>query len=246
MGRLQDWGDSGFLLATTCASSYNLPSQFWADRSVRRLLMPKFLCSIFNFLPETCMTVETVSRETLSRRAFLRTSMVSGSTIMLGSVIGTATALAGGPQEMIVRIVVPTEATVLPAFLAAKLQWEYAAGEAPHGITLTVTQQRWPQQPIVHVALPGDVTTYALPLVPNTTYEWTLQPTDAQGQPTVAAGRGRLPRGRSASSRMPTMRKCTRIPASRRGIHRSPYAFRGGGAALALVRCEALRHGAPT
>jgi hypothetical protein len=124
--------------------------------------------------------------------------MVSGSTIMLGSVIGTATALAalaGGPQEKMVRIVAPTEATVLPAFLAAKLQWEYAAGEAPHGITLTVTPQRSPQQPIVHVALPGDVTTYALPLVPNTTYEWTLQPTDAQGRPTVAAGRGRLTTG---------------------------------------------------
>ena len=141
------------------------------------------------------MTVETVSRETLSRRAFLKTSMVSGSTIMLGSVIGTATALAGGPQEKMVRIVAPTEATVLPAFLAAKLQWEYAAGEAPHGINLTVTPQRSPQQPIVHVALPGDVTTYALPLVPNTTYEWTLQPTDAQGRPTVAAGRGRLTTG---------------------------------------------------
>jgi hypothetical protein len=41
----------------------------------------------------------------------------------------------------------------------------------------------------------GDVTTYALPLVPNTTYEWTLQPTDAQGRPTVAAGRGRLTTG---------------------------------------------------
>jgi hypothetical protein len=57
------------------------------------------------------MTVETVSRETLSRRAFLKTSLVSGSTIMLGSVIGTVTALAaqaGGPQEKMVRIVVVT------------------------------------------------------------------------------------------------------------------------------------------
>jgi hypothetical protein len=124
--------------------------------------------------------------------------MVSGSTIMLDSVIGTATALAaqaGGSQEKMVRIVAPTEATILPAFLAAKLQWEYAAGEAPHGITLTVTPQHPPQQPIAHVALPGDVMTHALPLVPDTTYEWTLQPTDEQGRPSVAAVRGTFTTG---------------------------------------------------
>ena len=144
------------------------------------------------------MTDEAVSLETLSRRAFLKTSMVTGSTIMLGSVIGTATARvaqAGGTHKETVRIVAPTEATVLPGFLAAKLQWEYAAGEAPHGITLTVTPQHSPQHSIVHSVLPGDVTTYALSLVPNTTYEWTLQPADAQGRPTVALARGRFTTG---------------------------------------------------
>jgi hypothetical protein len=139
-----------------------------------------------------------MSYEPVSRRAFLKGSAVSGSTIILGSITATKTAnaaLDAAAREDVVRVLSPRKATVVPGFLAAKLRWEYAAGEAPHGVTLTVTPQHDQQHPIVNVVLRGDVTTYALPLIPSQAYAWQLQPTDTRGQPTVAPVQGTFTTG---------------------------------------------------
>jgi hypothetical protein len=112
--------------------------------------------------------------------------------------MGRATALVAqavtGRKEA-VRILAPPMATVLPGFLAAKLQWEYASEEAPHTIILTVARNHDLKHPIVQITLAGATTTYALPLVPNETYVWLLQPTDADGRPTVAEVRGSFTMG---------------------------------------------------
>ena len=120
-------------------------------------------------------------RETVSRRTFLKSSAASGSTIFLGMIVGKATALvapAVTSRDEAVRIVAPSGATVLPGFLAARLEWEYVAGEIPHNIILRVATKRDQKQPVVNVTFTGAVTTYALPLVPNETYVWQLQPID--------------------------------------------------------------------
>src|SRR5215469_17055170 len=144
------------------------------------------------------MIGDAVSRETVSRRAFLKSSAASVSTIFLGMIVGKPTALVAqgvAKHEEAVRIVAPSEATLLPGFLAAKLQWEYTAGEAPHNIILIVATKRDPRNPVVHATLPGAVTTYALALVPNETYAWQLQPADDQGHPNAAAVRGTFTMG---------------------------------------------------
>ena len=171
------------------------------------------------------MTDGTVSRESVSRRTFLKVSATSGSTIFLGSIVGKATALVAQAvitHDEAVRMVAPSEATVLTGFLAAKLQWEYAAGEAPHNIILTVAPKHAREHPVVQVTLDGAVTTYALPLIPNETYVWQLQPMDEQGRSDRCCGRGgRSARDRSALCRTPLRRRCTRIPARTRAILRS-------------------------
>ena len=142
-----------------------------------------------------------MTQNPLSRRAFLETSMMSCGTIMLGNIITTVRAGAAAPVHehalgnAAMTRVVPLTATITAGFLAAKLQWEYLGGEVPHGITLTVASQHDRLHPVVRVMLDGSVTTYGLPLLPNETYAWELQPTDAQGRPTVAAGRGTLTTG---------------------------------------------------
>src|SRR5215831_16168406 len=139
------------------------------------------------------MIGDAVSRETVSRRAFLKSSAASVSTIFFGMIVGKPKALVAQSvtkHEEAVRIVTPSEATSLPGFLAAKLQWEYTAGEAPHNIILTVATKHDPKNPVVHATLPGAVTTYALPLVPKETYAWQLQPADEQGHPNAAPVRG--------------------------------------------------------
>jgi hypothetical protein len=144
------------------------------------------------------MIDNSVAGKTVSRRTFLKSSAASGSAIFLGTIVGKATTLvaqAVTSHEEAVRIVVPSRATVLPGFLAAKLTWEYAAGESPHNIILTVATKHDRTQPVVHVTLAGAVTTYALPLVPNETYVWLLQPTDEHGRPTVAAVQGTFTTG---------------------------------------------------
>ncbi len=84
------------------------------------------------------MTVDIVSRETISRRSFIKSSAASGSTLFLGMVLGNAAALvaqAVTDGEGAVRILVPSPATVVAGFLAMKLKWEYSAGDAPKNIT---------------------------------------------------------------------------------------------------------------
>jgi hypothetical protein len=138
------------------------------------------------------------SREPISRRAFLKSSAVSGSTIFLGMIAGRATTLvaqAVTSQKEAVRIVAPSRESALTGFLAARLEWEYASGEAPHNITLSVATKHDRAHPVVHVTLSGTVTMYALPLVPNETYEWQLQPADEQGSPTTAAVHGTFTTG---------------------------------------------------
>jgi hypothetical protein len=101
----------------------------------------------------------------VTRRAFLKGRAASGSTIFLGRIIATRTgraALAAAGGDDVVRVVSPPNGSAVPRFLTTKLEWEYAAGEAPHGIALTITSQRDPQHPIEHITLPGDVTTYGL------------------------------------------------------------------------------------
>jgi Trehalase len=170
------------------------------------------------------MIDDAVSRETVSRRTFLKSSAASGSAIFLGVNVEKATALfapAATSHEEAVRILAPSPATVLPSFLAAKLKWEYAGGEAPHNIILTVATSRDPEYPVVHVTLAGTTTTCALPLVPNENYVWQLQPTDADGRPTVAKARG--------SFKMGTIRIVQDAPPEemyknpRRGAHYSPF-----------------------
>ncbi len=149
------------------------------------------------------MTDRTGSPQIVSRRTFIKSSAASGSTIFLGMVVGKTTALVAQAvtnHAEAVRIVAPSEATVfgsglLPGFLAAKLQWEYTAGEAPHNIILTVAPKRDPRNPVVHATLAGAVTTYALPLVPEETYAWQLQPADEQGHPNAAAVQGTFTMG---------------------------------------------------
>src|ERR1017187_4009260 len=106
------------------------------------------------------MIDHVVSGESVSRRAFLKSSAASGSTILLGSIVGKATALvaqAVTSHEEAVRILAPSPATVLPGFLAAKLKWEYAAEEAPHNIILTVATKHDSKHPVVQVTLAGAV-----------------------------------------------------------------------------------------
>lgn len=139
-----------------------------------------------------------VTRKTVSRRNFLKSSAASGSTIFLGMIVGKATARVAQAltsRDEAVRIVAPSRATVLPGFLAARLEWEYAAGEIPHNIVLRVATKRDQKQLVVNVTLAGAVTTYALPLVPNETYVWQLQPIDEQGRPAVAAVQGTFTTG---------------------------------------------------
>jgi hypothetical protein len=139
-----------------------------------------------------------VTRKTVSRRNFLKSSAASGSTIFLGMIVAKAPTLVAQAvtnHEEAVRIVAPSQATVLPGFLAARLEWKYAAGEAPHNIILSVATKHDRTQPVVHVTLAGSVTTYALPLVPNETYVWRLQPADEQGHPTIAAVQGTFTTG---------------------------------------------------
>jgi hypothetical protein len=106
----------------------------------------------------------------LSRRAFLKTGAVSGSAVMLGSIVGTAAA--------------PPAASVEANFLAARLQWD--AGLADK-IILTVSTKRDLSEAIVHVELPGNVNTYPLAVVPEQTYYWSLETMGAGRKPTLAA-----------------------------------------------------------
>ena len=118
----------------------------------------------------------------VSRRAFLQDGAATAGTILLGSIVATSNA-DGRPTASpkgVLHAFSPPDATVIPGFLAAKLRWERAAGEAPHSLTLTVTPQDDHQHPVAHVVLKGDATTYALPLLPTKTYGWQLQPTDAR------------------------------------------------------------------
>jgi hypothetical protein len=138
-----------------------------------------------------------MNRWPVSRRVFLKGSAASGTTILLGRLVATKTSEAApnaATRRSTVRLISPANAKVVEGFLAAKLEWEYPAGETPHAIALTVTPQH-DQHPIVHVVLRGDVTTYALPLVPSQAYEWQLQPTDTQGRPSAAPARGTFTTG---------------------------------------------------
>jgi hypothetical protein len=95
------------------------------------------------------MIDDAVSRETVSRRACLKSSAASVSTIFLGMIVGKATSLvarAVTKHEEAVRIVAPSRPMVLPGFLAAKLKWEYSPGEAPHNIILTVATKHDPKK----------------------------------------------------------------------------------------------------
>ena len=170
------------------------------------------------------MTVDIVSRETISRRSFIKSSAASGSTLFLGMVLGNAAALvaqAVTDGEGAVRILVPSPATVVAGFLAMKLKWEYSAGDAPKNILLSVALSRDPKHPVAQVKLPGSVTTYALPLVPNETYLWQLQPADADGRATVSATQGRFTMGRVRIVQDAPPEEMYKNP--RKGAHYSPF-----------------------
>lgn len=144
------------------------------------------------------MTDEAISHDTMSRRTFLRGSVVSGSTIFLGRIGGKSPLFGAGAsnqKEDGLEIVEPAPGTMVPGFLAARLRWEYAAGDTPHSVVLSVARAHDRKRPITQVTLSGEATAYCLPLVPEESYVWRVQPTDVDGHPTAAAARGSFKMG---------------------------------------------------
>jgi hypothetical protein len=128
-----------------------------------------------------------MSDEQVSRRSFFLGSIIAAKAVNA--------AVAAAVREDTMQVFPPPKATVVTGFLAARLQWKYASEKSPHNITLSLSSLDDPKHPIVRVVLRGDETTYGLPLVPNQSYAWELQPRDACGQPTFAPVRGTFTTG---------------------------------------------------
>lgn len=141
---------------------------------------------------------DVTSHEPMSRRTFLKGGVASGSTIVLGRISGKGALFGIGSAVLPkkgVGVVQPRDGGHVPGFLAAKLSWEYIAGEAPHSITLSVAPMHDQDRPILHVTLDGRVTTFPLALVPKESYVWRVQPMDADGRHTAAATVGSFTMG---------------------------------------------------
>lgn len=119
------------------------------------------------------------------------------------------------------RIVEPAGGVKLPGFLAAKLRWEYISDEAPNSIVVSVATWREPKRPIVKVTLKGEATMYALPLVPEESYLWQVQPVDANGRPTAAAAGSSFTMGKTRIVQDAPPEEMYKNP--RRGARYSPF-----------------------
>lgn len=126
----------------------------------------------------------------MSRRSFLRGGAASGSTIVLGAVVGKVPPFdfaASSQDGDGVKIMEPAQGANVPGFLAVKLCWEYVGGQTPKSIVLSVAPADDRKRPVVQATLDGGTTTCPLPLVPEESYVWQVQPTDAEGRPISVA-----------------------------------------------------------